>query len=158
MRIGVTGHQDIPSEALPFVTNEITKVITGAGDGVIGVSSLAVGADQLFASLILKYGGQLEVILPSRHYEHTFSQGADLKRFRWLLKKAASVKTLDFPEPYEEAFLMAGRRVVETAELLLAIWDGEPARGKGGTADTVSYAHKRGTNVQIIWPSGLTRD
>jgi hypothetical protein len=157
MRIGVTGHQDIPPEALLFVTDEITKVITGAGR-VIGVSSLAVGADQLFASLVLKYGGQLEVILPSHEYEKTFSQGADLKRFRWLLKKAASVKTLDFPEPCEEAFLMAGRKVVETAELLLAIWDGEPARGTGGTADIVSYAHKRGTNVQIIWPSGLTRD
>lgn len=45
--IGVTGHQAIPSEALAFVKKGIADVVSRSGDHLIGVSSLAAGADQL---------------------------------------------------------------------------------------------------------------
>jgi hypothetical protein len=40
----------------------------------------------------------------------------------------------------------------------LAVWDGKPARGYGGTADVVADAKTRGIPVTIIWPPGATRD
>ncbi|GAB2826863.1 hypothetical protein GCM10027073_64840 [Streptomyces chlorus] len=40
---------------------------------------------------------------------------------------------------------------------LLAVWDGKPARGFGGTADVVSYAERSGTPVRVLWPEGATR-
>ena len=39
-----------------------------------------------------------------------------------------------------------------------AVWDGEPARAYGGTADVVAEARKRGIPVTIIWPEGASRD
>jgi hypothetical protein len=157
MRIGVTGHQHIPPEALEHVTTGINRVLDGASDGLIGVSSLAAGSDQFFASLVLRRGGRLEVILPSKSYEQTFSHPEDLNSFNSLLNRAATIETLSFEEPSEEAYLAAGFRVVDLSDLLLAVWDGEPAKGKGGTADIVDYARNRGTRLELVWPSGILR-
>jgi hypothetical protein len=44
------------------------------------------------------------------------------------------------------------------AEQLWAVWDGQPARGYGGTADVVSAARAIGLPVQVIWPPGAHRD
>ncbi|MFF3871535.1 hypothetical protein [Streptomyces sp. NPDC001978] len=53
---------------------------------------------------------------------------------------------------------MAGSELlVDQADELLAVWDGQPARGFGGTADAVAYAHRQGVPVRIIWPEGATR-
>jgi hypothetical protein len=37
-----------------------------------------------------------------------------------------------------------GKVVVDRAEVLIAVWDGLPARGLGGTADVVAYAGSAG--------------
>jgi len=157
MRIGLTGHQNIPTQALEHVRRGINGVLDNLKDDLIGVSSLAAGADQLFASLVLERGGRLEIVLPCRRYEKTFSRPEDLGNFRTLLGKAASVETLGFDEPSEEAYLAAGCRVVDLSDLLLAIWDGQPARGKGGTGDIVEYARSRATRLEIVWPKGIKR-
>lgn len=157
MRIGVTGHQDIPAEALDYVTRGINEVLDSVEDSLVGVSSLAVGADQLFASLVLERGGRLEIVLPSSSYEETFSRAEDLRRFYSLLDRAATVETLSFAESTEEAYLAAGCRIVDLSEVLLAVWDGEPAKGKGGTGDIVKYAMRRGIRVEVVWPEGMAR-
>lgn len=157
MRIGVTGHQDIPAGALEYVTQGINEMLDGVKDGLVGVSSLAVGADQMFASLVLERGGRLEIILPSSGYEATFSRPEDLRRFHSLLARATTVETLSFAEPSEEAYLAAGYRVADLSEVLLAVWDGEPAKGKGGTGDIVQYAKSRGAQVNVVWPAGVAR-
>jgi len=157
MRVGLTGHQDIPPQALEYVTRGINEVLDRVTDELVGVSSLAAGADQLFASLVLDRGGRLAIVIPCRRYETTFSRPEDLTNFRTLLESAASVETLSFDEPSEEAYLTAGCRVVDLSDVLLAIWDGQPARGKGGTGDIVEYARRRATRLEIVWPKGITR-
>ena len=47
---------------------------------------------------------------------------------------------------------------MDTVDLLVAVWDGLPARGFGGTADAVAYAERTGVPCTIIWPPGATRD
>jgi hypothetical protein len=157
MRFGVSGHQDIPEEAFSFVRRGIIRVVTKFTPELVGVSSLAAGADQLFASLILEYDGRLHVIIPSESYETTFSEPHDLDQFQSLLQRAHAVEQLGYSEPSEDAFLAAGRRVVENSDVLLAVWDGQPAKGKGGTADIVEYARNRGSKVEVIWPPGVAR-
>src|SRR5437016_4157296 len=130
MRIGMSGHQDIPEEAISFVRRRIAGVVSKLPDDLVGVSSLAVGADQLFASLVLEHGGRLHIIIPSEGYETTFSDPHDLGQFRSLLERADTVEKLTYHEPSEDAFLAAGRRVVENSDLFLAVWDGQPAKGK----------------------------
>jgi len=52
----------------------------------------------------------------------------------------------------EEAFLAAGKRVVDLSDIVIAVRDGEPAKGKGGTADSVAYALSTGAPVIHLNP------
>jgi hypothetical protein len=157
MKIGLSGHQDIPPEAFTYVKNGIKDILAKVTEGLVGISALASGADQLFASLILEQKGHLHIIIPCQDYDTTFSDKDDLERFWLLLNMAGDVEVLNYPEPSEEAYLKAGYRVVDSCDFLLAVWDGKPARGKGGTADIVEYARNRGVTVEVIWPPGVTR-
>lgn len=155
--VGCTGHQDIPVEAIVYLKehlrSELQKYDAGA---LVGVCSLADGADQLFAQLILDLGGSLIVVVPSSGYETTFdAQG--LHRYHQLLSRASEIETLTWPKPSEAAFLAAGKRVADRADVLLAAWDGEKAQGKGGTADIVRYSQDHGKQTIIIWPKGVRR-
>jgi hypothetical protein len=60
--------------------------------------------------------------------------------------------TLAFASPSEQAFWTAGRQIVDGSDLLIAIWDGQEARGLGGTGDVVSYALDAGHAVLHIDP------
>jgi hypothetical protein len=48
--------------------------------------------------------------------------------------------------------------MISRADQLLAVWDGQPARGFGGTADVVAAARSRPVPITVIWPDGATRD
>jgi hypothetical protein len=56
----------------------------------------------------------------------------------------------------EDAYLAAGQRVVELSDIVLAVWNGKPAKGKGGTADVVAYAIRRGMPLIHINPISRT--
>lgn len=124
----------------------------------VGITSLAVGADQLFARTVLALGGTIEVVLPTPAYRETFPDPDDRAAYEELLAKATKVTILPFPRPSEEAFMAAGQEVVDQSDRLIAIWDGLPPRGLGGTADVVAYAQKKDVAVMVIWPSGETRE
>ena len=49
-----------------------------------------------------------------------------------------------------EAFQAAGQWIVDRADILLAVWDGQPARSMGGTTETVEYARARRKQVVLI--------
>jgi hypothetical protein len=108
------------------------------------------------AQAVLDAGGTLHAVIPCRQYESTF-EGADLDRYHDLLQSADVVETLDHPGPTEEAFFDAGRQVADLCEVLIAVWDGRPARGMGGTADVVAYARASGVETVIVWPPGVAR-
>jgi hypothetical protein len=156
--LGITGHQSIPEAARGFVSHALEKEIKGESHGRVlwGVTSLAIGADQLFADLVLRSGGKLHVIIPSARYESTFDSRG-LSRYQALLGAAAEVERLESEEPTDESFLAAGMRVVELCDTLLAVWDGLPSHGLGGTADVVKYAASSGRPVRVIWPTGVER-
>jgi hypothetical protein len=154
--VGVTGHQDLPAGAVAEIRAELVSVLAAAGD-LVGVSSLAAGADQVFAEVTLELGGRLEAVVPCADYETSFATDAAASAYRKMLARATASETLDYPAPTEDAYLAAGRRVAERSELLVAIWDGNPSRGRGGTADVVAYAGQIGVPVRVIWPAGAVR-
>lgn len=54
---------------------------------------------------------------------------------------------------------MTGSEIlVRLSDEVLAVWDGLPARGYGGTADVVTFAENNGIPVRVVWPEGATRD
>lgn len=138
---------------MAWIADQIRAVLVQA-QAVVGVSSLAKGADQLFAACILEAGHSLEAVLPCRAYAATFDS-ADRDDYIALLKCADQVVTLDFGPPTEEAFLAAGQYVASHVDRLVAVWDGGPAQGRGGTADIVSYARSINVPVMVVWPPGV---
>ena len=49
----------------------------------------------------------------------------------------------------EDAYRAAGEAVVERSDVLLAVWDGQPAKGIGGTGEVVAAAGRLG--VPVSW-------
>lgn len=156
MRLGITGHQDIPESAVAWIRRELRSEIA-ARQPLVGLSSLAKGADQLFASSVLDAGQQLEVVLPCRQYAETF-EPSDRGDYFALLARASRTVALDYGPPSEDAFLAAGQYLVSHVDRLVAVWDGGAAKGLGGTADIVAFAQVHRIPVTVIWPPGLRRN
>jgi hypothetical protein len=75
-----------------------------------------------------------------------------------LISRAVEVVRLDHRESTSQSHMDASVYMLGRADRLLAVWDGEPARGYGGTADVVEAAELRGVPVTVIWPDGASRD
>ena len=141
MILGVTGHRVLQAQdAWQWVRTELARFISGLPRPLVALSSLAIGADQIFAELVLAQQGRLEAIIPFPDYERTFETERDLQNYRRLRDSSAAVMILEPSESDEAAYLRAGKLLVERSELLLAVWDGMPGHGKGGTSDIVKYA------------------
>lgn len=158
-QIGCTGHQRLSLATRRHVAAAIAAILATVDDEeLVGLSSLAEGADQLFAFAVLAAGRQLRAVIPSQDYERGFQSDEPRAIYTSLLRLATDCTTLPFPAPTQEAFLAAGYEVADRCDILLAVWDGQRAAGKGGTADVVSYARGRGLDVRVIWPPGARRD
>lgn len=153
--VGITGHQGLPTQAVALLEERLPVILRDLPASAV-VGSLAQGADQTCAAIAVNLGVPLRVIIPSNSYDTTFD-AKGLKRYRDLLQRAVSIVTLPYDAPSEEAFFAAGRQVVDEADVLIAVWDGRPAAGLGGTGDVVSYARSRGTRVEVLWPDGVSR-
>jgi hypothetical protein len=123
-----------------WVEQEFDSLLHSWPEPYIGVTSLAIGADQLFARAVLRRGGSLEVIIPFAGYERTFKEWQDKQEYYRLLRLASRVEVLDKSGSDEDAYFASGKRVVDLSTLLVAVWDGRPAAGLGGTGDVVNYA------------------
>lgn len=157
-RIGVTGHQNILGNTRRMVAAELASVILSCtDDDLVGYTSLAEGADQLFAFAILAAGGQVHAVIPSASYEASFQSTTGRNTYTALLSLASAQEQLPHQAPTEDAYLAAGHEVVNCADVLLAVWDGAGAAGKGGTGDVVEYAETQGVEVRVIWPPGSRR-
>ncbi len=155
MRVGITGHQRLEDpEAWSWVARVIRDELAAIAPPLVAVTSLALGADQLLARLALARGGTIYAVLPFADIERSFSP-EDVSAYRELARQA-TVEVLAAPGMDEDAYLAAGKRVVELSDLVLAVWNGKPAKGKGGTADVVAYAISRGVPLTHINPISRT--
>lgn len=158
MRIGVTGHMDLTDDTVALVTEALRAALKPHADGELtGVSCLARGADSLFAQVIIDLGARLEVILPSADYRATKVKPDHAPLFDRLLAQATTVRTMPFDTHGREAYIAANEAVLSSVDHLIAVWDGQPPTGVGGTADTVADARQRALPVTVIWPEGARR-
>ncbi len=153
--IGITGHQKAPSLVWKMLAERLPDIVGPVP--FVGVSSLAAGADQVFASEVLRLGGRLCAVIPSREYETTFTTPLARRQYESLVNRSIHVECLEFNQPNEDAYMAAGHRVVDLSDKIVAVWDGLPAKGKGGTADIVEYASRCQKSVVRIWPEGTQR-
>lgn len=160
-RIGVTGHRDIPVAALDDVHAGIRTQLregTRAGGRAAAFSCLAAGADQLFAELAMDCGVPVTAVIPgAANYAEQLDGVAARVAYQRLLKSCAERVELPVADTDEAAYLAAGQWIVDHVDRLVAVWDGGPARGIGGTADIVDYARRAGVPVAVVWSPGVRR-
>lgn len=174
VRLGVTGHRFLPAAPqrrarLWERVGEILREI-GATTALLEVlSPLAEGADRLVAEVALdlttavpaKVHLVCALPFPVDLYRLDFHTPASRDAFDALLARATSVVELagrrrrpgamaDDPDLLKDAYAAVGAYVVDHADVLLALWDGEPARGRGGTGEVVALARARGVPVRHV--------
>ncbi len=170
LSVGVTGHRadGLPENALSILQSRIREalvLLSETGSALFDterdcfaedpprlrfVSPIADGADQIAAEVALELGWELQVILPFERSEYraTLADDAARERFDDLMKRASCL--LELPGHSErllDAYVMTGRATVSHCDLLVAVWDGLPPRGRGGTGEVVQFAITRGTAV-----------
>ncbi|WP_214324570.1 hypothetical protein [Nonomuraea sediminis] len=157
IRIAVSGHRGLRPNTVALIDAAIREALARHSSGLTGLSCLADGADQIFARAVLDLGGELEVMIPAQQYRDGLPSEFHTA-YDELLRRASQVYRLDFVESTSESHMQASSRMLDDADELFAVWDGQPARGYGGTADVVTEARKRGVPVRVIWPEGALRD
>jgi hypothetical protein len=180
--VGVTGHriEVLPEGSVPVLRDRVREVLqqievsgralleaerdcfAGIAPQMRFVSPIADGADQIAAEVALELGWELQAILPFDRADYRASLANDEARERLdaLLSRAACVLELPGDPAHSlEAYVMTGRATVAHCDVLIAIWDGLPPRGRGGTGEVVQVALTRGTAIIHVplSPGGDTR-
>ncbi len=155
--IGITGHRQLLNstkvkEQIGHVLEEI-KAIHNCNSIQIA-TPLAEGADRLIVQEAYKHFKHIyiQAILPLEvdEYLKDFESKESLEEFSVLLNKASCLTVINWESENNTlhsqrsvAYLHCGKKVVNTSDIMVAIWDGEEARGYGGTAHIVQYARKK---------------
>src|SRR5688572_15313525 len=151
--VGFTGHRHLTDPA------GAARAIRGALDALrrevpgewIALSSIAGGSDQLFVRQARASGLTWHAILPMTRAEFAKDfTPRDWEAVEQMLAAADHVRTIDENGDRKDGYLDCGIETVNGADVLIAVWDGEPARGKGGTADVVEYARSTGKPLMIV--------
>ena len=151
--IGFTGHRHLAdpagaTRAIHGALNTLRREVPGEW---IALSSIAGGGDQHFVQQARAMGLAWHAILPlpRAEFEKDFLPH-DWKAVEATLANADHVRTISEYGDRKDGYLDCGIETVNGADVLLAVWDGEPARGRGGTADVVQYAQSIGKPTMII--------
>ncbi len=123
----------------------ITDFFSGGADGVDCWAALIVLALREKNPAL-----KLHCILPHEGQADKWSSSAQ-ERYYSILSQADSVEYVS-RKFYDRCMLDRNQRLVESAGLLLAVYNGER---RGGTAATVRYAQKLGRNTVVLNPVSL---
>ena len=148
--ICVTGHIDLKDPKK--VKNEIDYFLrylkkNNPNTDIIALSSMAAGADTIFAHAVIDAKIPLKIVLPFQIEDYQ----KDFKKEDWEdTNKIISQNDYQVNETiaYENresrnnAYLNTGKRLVDQSDIILAIWDGKEATGVGGTGDIVKYSQQ----------------
>lgn len=165
--IGVTGHRperlsDCDPARLAAAIGSALDAIAAAAPSAAPrmISAVAEGADSIVADAALAHGWRLDVVLPfpREAYELDFAEGPVRDVHVARLAGATAIFELPGDRDGEDgsatAYERAGRLVLAQSDVLLAIWDSRPARGRGGAAQVVAEAVAQGLPVIHIDPAG----
>lgn len=171
VRVGITGHRRLDDAQIPAIRDAIERVLgvvashaeairSARASGfdqrrpplLRALSPLAEGADRIMAHAALGRGWDLQCPLPFQRgeYENDFASAESRSEFRAMLGRASAVLECDGRrEQADHAYASVGLVLLNQVDLLVAVWNGEPARGLGGTGDVVEHAKRQ--HVPVAW-------
>ncbi len=133
------------AEIEKLITEGITSFFSGMAEGVDQWAALSVLTKRK-SNLAIK----LNCILPWKGQADGWSQ-ASQRRYQEILRQADTV-TYVGQDYQKDCLLKRNRHLVDSAAVLLAVYNGE---WRGGTAATVRYAQKAGRKIILIEPITL---
>jgi hypothetical protein len=158
VRLGITGHRGLPKTVAGAIRTALEEEVRQyRPDDLVGVSCIADGPDSWFAQAVLDHGGRIEVVVPASGYRDGLPHDHHAT-YDALLRHAVEVHSTGLAVSDPHAHMAGSEVMVGLVDELVAVWDGRPARGYGGTADVVAYARRTGVPVRRIWPDGASRD
>lgn len=153
--IGLTGHRHLknPERVRALIRQQLEDLRNKTGGLIVGCSSAAIGADTLFAETCAELSIPWKALLPFSPAEFQ----TDFDASQWshaseLLGGALEIEISGSNEDRRAAYLRCGLRTVDESDLVIAVWDGQPARGMGGTGDVVRYARQEKKPLILIHP------
>lgn len=178
-----SGHRiDAPARPTPRFPPSLEAAVAAAlaerldaVGAAIGFASAAPGADIQFLEAVRARGGDVHVVLPYGVEQFRKDQGDVSGAAGWaerldrvLAQAAEVVVTSEQAAPespivfaYANTFLYGWAKLraeqLETELVPLAVWDGQPGDGPGGTADSVRSWQARGHRVELIRLEELLR-
>ena len=163
LAIGTTGHRALPVDMALILNIDISlRGLLEHHDRIEIISPLAEGADRLLTRQLMELveSCDLTVLLPmdmDDYLDDFESEGSRLE-FRSLMQRARVVEVVKMPEFEGDAlegeirpvaYEACGHQMVDRCHILIALWDGRSARGRGGTGEVVEYAREMGR--PILW-------
>lgn len=140
--------------ALKAVLTEQIKALVKFGVTDL-FSGMALGVDAWAAQVVLtlREGDprlKLHCVLPCKNQDARWNAAAR-KTYHAILEQADTIQYVS-QDYYNGCMLDRNRRLVDLADVLLAVYDGKPA---GGTAATVRYARNQQKEIICIEPISL---
>jgi RyR domain len=155
LRIGVTGHRVLAEteRVEAGIETAIARIeASHPGRPLVVVSALAEGADRLVADAVLRRpGARLEAVLPLPKFDFLddFAAPGSKEEFLRLLARADEVTELPTRASRDEAYAAANDHLLDGVDVIVAVWDGHDAQGRGGTAEVVTRARAR--RLPLAW-------
>ncbi|WP_221032704.1 hypothetical protein [Actomonas aquatica] len=151
--VGFTGHRFVVDDAMiaMAIGRELEALNELSAGDWNAISSAAEGTDQMFAREAMERGMAWSAVLPldPAEFKRDFSE-EKWAEVETLLQQAQGTRVIESNGTREEAYMDCGLETVNACDVLIAVWDGQEARGLGGTADVVSYAAELKTPTIII--------
>lgn len=152
--IGITGHRFLAErDKLAAGLEQVTARLEADHPGPwTVVSALAEGADRFVAHRLLARPGSTLVAvlpLPVAEYVADFDSEPSRQEFDDLLARAREVVVVAAQADRDRAYEEAGLAALDRSDVLIAVWDGQGAQGRGGTGGIVATARSRG--LPVAW-------
>lgn len=155
--IAVTGHRflrDVDDLLLPI--DGVLDVIetTWIGAALTIISALAEGSDRLIVQRLLgRRKARLVVPLPMPEnlYLQDFRSAGSRQEFLHLLAQADEIVRFPADIARPISYAAASDYMLAHCDLLIALWDGHPAQGDGGTGNVVAAARQLGLPIAWIY-------
>ena len=162
IRIGISGKRNILAAEKKRVCQEIENRIREIlfekkATAFIGYTSLAIGADSIFAEVVTNVFKQpLKIILPFTVDE--YSKDFETQREKDFLTETVrryndNIVVIDSipvnTEERKESYFNAGKYIADVCDDIIFVWDELKPEGKGGTADIIGYLAEKRTAKQI---------
>lgn len=154
--VSATGHrpQHLTARERDWVRRELARVTRKLRDehGMrVGISGMAVGADQWWAAELVNTGVSLHAHVPFPQQPDRWCQ-ADRDEWRRLLDLAASVTY--YGDHYDVKLLHARNAgMLAACDVVVAVY--KPSKSSGGTASAVRSARQRRLPIVLLNPESM---